>query len=100
MKIPSPLPSPPFPMLCVTCQQPLDQQPYRLIGVEKSTWVSLYAHRGACEEEAKRVHAPKHAPSVSREVAESPAEAEELTMDAPDPFTDTDAPWFGMERRR
>lgn len=87
-------------MLCVTCKEPLDQQPYRLIGVEKGTWASLYAHRGVCEEEVKRVHTPATPRTVIREANETPAEAEELTMEAPDPFTDTDAPWFGMERRR
>jgi hypothetical protein len=87
-------------MLCVTCNQPLNQEPYRLIGVEKNTWVSLYAHRGACEAEARRVHARTAPPSLTRERTDNTPEAEELTMEAPDPITETDAPWFGMERRR
>jgi hypothetical protein len=86
-------------MFCVTCQQPVENQPYRLIAVEKGTWTSLYAHRGACEDEARRVHRILSPVSVTRE-GEETAEAEELTMEAPDPFPESDAPWFGLERRR
>jgi hypothetical protein len=90
-------------MLCVTCEQPVDGQPYRLIGVERGTWKSLYAHRGACEDEARRLHSVIAPVPVALEgalVPEALAEAEELTMEAPEPFHETDAPWFGMERRR
>jgi hypothetical protein len=87
-------------MLCYACKQPVEGQAYRLIGVEAGTWASLYAHRGACEENVRRRFAP---PTVAKTEVQGvlvTTEPEELTMDAPAPFTDTDAPWFGLERRR
>lgn len=90
---------------CITCKQRIDTGDYRLIGVEHGSWASMYAHRGNCEDEARRLHAPKKPSARPRARASAPppappAEVEELTMEEPEPLPDDGLPWFGMERRR
>ena len=93
--------------VCVICGQPIEAGDYRLVGVERGTWESRYAHRGNCEAEARARFAPqplknrkkKKGRKSSAEV-EVEVEVEELTMDEPEPFPEEDLPWFGVERRR
>lgn len=83
-------------LLCVTCGQPIEAGDYRLVGVEKGSWASLYAHRGTCEAEARERHAPPQ-PATAR--AKPLPLVEELTEE-PTLLPDEGVPWLGMERRR
>jgi hypothetical protein len=105
--------------ICLACGKPIEQGDYRLVGVERGSWESRYAHRGLCEEEARKRFAPKPAPRSKRKKRqpapeEQPSEhkppasrpepeIEQLTFDdstTPDPFPDGELPWFGTRRRR
>ena len=87
-------------LICVACEQEIGDNDYRMVGVEKGTWMSRYAHSN-CIADAQRRFAPKgrRAAVVNPQPA-LVSEAEELTMEAADPLPETDGPWFGMERRR
>ncbi|MDQ4075853.1 MAG: hypothetical protein M3220_06345 [Chloroflexota bacterium] len=89
--------------VCVICGQAIEAGDYRLVGVERGTWESRYAHRGNCEAEARTRFAPQPLKNPKKKkVRKSKAEVEveELTMDEPEPFPEEELPWFGMERRR
>ncbi len=85
---------------CVSCQKVIESGDYRIIGVERGTWRSMYAHNGGCADDARRRFNTRGMPPVAKPQPALPIEAEELTMEAPDPFPDADDPWAGLERRR
>lgn len=87
-------------LICVACEQEIGDSDYRMIGVEKGTWMSRYAHINCIDEARRRFTPPTSRVTVVNPQPALVMEAEELTMEAPDPFPDTEGPWFGMERRR
>ena len=86
---------------CIECGKKIEAGDYRLIGVERGTWASRYAHRGTCEQEARQRFAPPPPKKRKRRKPEPPP-VEELTLDddTVGPAEDDALPWFGTERRR
>ncbi len=91
-------------MICVSCGQAITTGDYRLIGIERVTWASQYAHQGNCEAEAReRMGAqPMAAPKVVRispTSSDAEMEVEELSLDEPESISNDTLPRPGLERR-
>ena len=89
-------------LTCVACGQAIEAGDYQLVGVEKQTWISRYAHRGMCEAEAREQFQPKRATKRKTKPKAAAPAVEELSLDLelPAEQAETPLPWFGMERRR
>jgi hypothetical protein len=87
-------------MICVSCGQPIEAGDYRLVGIERGSWASQYAHQGNCEAEAReRLMGTPSAPRASVQKILPEPEVEELSLDEAEIVSNDALPRPGLERR-